>query len=307
MRSSVAGYVIAGLGLGTAIGVGLGALVIAPHTPGFGGTPESGWTMENPEASQPKAKPEKVDAPVDERVQRAQRANEEMVAMLGAAAVKDELKNRPVITLTAPGAPGVQETRELLQGTEAIDAGTIELTSKFFEQKHAEELSSVVGEAIKDSEKLDTPQKKLGALLGTALMLNPESGEPLVSVDERAQVLQGLRQAGFIMYEDDTIRPAQGVVLFAEGGGQFAADVAADTARGIKSTGNAVVIAGGNGAEQVDAVGVLRGSDAAVSTVDNVDQKAGQVAVVLSLAEQMRKKHGHYGVGESAQSVAPGQ
>jgi hypothetical protein len=55
-------------------------------------------------------------------------------------------------------------------------------------------------------------------------------------------------------------------------------------------------------------VGVIRNdtvASAAVSTVDNVDQVAGQISTVLALGREGEGTSGKYGTGEDTQPVPP--
>lgn len=79
-------------------------------------------------------------------------------------------------------------------------------------------------------------------------------------------------------------------------------DILDDAARGVVVAGDRNTAAGH------DVIGLIRsgeGVDGDVSTVDSVELKTGQVAVVYAVAERAGGGSGHYGLTESAGALSP--
>lgn len=240
--------------------------------------------------------------------------------------VEGTLDQRPFLIVRTPNADDddVEVTRWLAEQAGGTSAGEITLTDKFLSQDGADELRSVVANTLPAGAQLSednlAPGIHAGESLGAALMFDPNSDQPLATVEDRAVVLQTLRDAGFIEYADGTITPAQGIIVVTGGsvdegegisddGDVFAATVLADFARGLDSRGDAVVLAGRRGAAAENgSIAQIRDdaqSSAAVSTVDSLESETGRISTVLALAEQLRGKSGAYGSASNAQSPAP--
>ncbi|WP_018295440.1 copper transporter [Corynebacterium lubricantis] len=302
-RRGQGGWVVTGLGFGVALGVALGTLVIAPAL-NIGG----------PVASE-QATAQPADNQADTQAAEAQaQAADEVVAGSSSELVADTLTDRPVVVLVASDAPpeSVDAVTDLLDQAGALNSGQITLTEKFFDQDSTDELMSLISNTLPAGAQLSednlSPGIHAGESLGSALMYDPETGEPLSSVADRALVLQTLREQGFIDYEDGTVLPAQGaVVLTGDGESEHAASVLADFATALSTRGDAVVAAGGESAAAGEgAIGQLRAEGPTdVSTVDSLDRAWAQVATVLALQEQFTGGAGAYGVAENTDSVMP--
>ncbi|MEX3514223.1 MULTISPECIES: copper transporter [unclassified Corynebacterium] len=300
--SAVPGGVIAGLGFGVAAGVALGALVLAPSmdtTQAGGGTSDSS---------------DYEKAVQDKEIARAQaNSSDSVVREFSADTVRDTLSDRPVLVISTPDAADgdLRGLQSLLHSAGAPKAGHLKLTEDFFTQDKADELKSIVANTLPAGAKLSedkiSPGTHAGQALGAAMLMDPDDAQPLASVDDRAQLLQALRKAGFIDYEDGTMRPAQAVLLVTgsekEG---YATETLGTFAEALEEVGGNTVLAGRVEQAAPDGViGSLRGSDSQVSTVDSVDRSFARMAAVLAIAEQLDGGHGAYGSAASAEAAAP--
>lgn len=293
------GWLIGGLGFGVAAGVLLGTLVIAPNMPeGSGPSPQ-----------------ELEAANVRADIAEAQAASSDsVVGELAASAVEGALADRPVLVIRTADAVGedVAGVEKLLADAAAIDAGTLTLGEEFFSSAGADQLKAIVATTLPagaqlSEDRLD-PGLHAGEALGSALMLNPETGEEQATSEERALLLRALRDAGYLDYEDGTILPAQVIVVVTgDSDAGLAARNLADFVGALDSRGNGVVLAGRiRSASDTGAVGLVRANPGnGVSTVDSVDRAVGQMAAVLSVREQLAGETGSYGSAESAEAATP--
>jgi hypothetical protein len=167
----------------------------------------------------------------------------------------------------------------------------------------------------------DTPQAKLDALLGRALVSGAPAGtEPL---DDAAKaVLSGLDGADLINIKSDVQDRADVVLVLvpavatATGGDAQPTPDAGDDpdgdfvtlVRALDSYGGTVVSGPASSATKGGMVAAVRGNDVAaqeVSTVDSGTTPMGEVAAALALREQADGKTGQYGFGDGATAPAP--
>ncbi|KQB85663.1 copper transporter [Corynebacterium oculi] len=221
-----AGLVIAGLGFGVAVGSALGAYVLAPvdHTDDLA-----------------------VAAAESEAQRSAQEADDSdrVVESLAPEALAGSLDQRPVLIFaTSDAAERASTVRHWLNQAGAIDAGQITLEERFTDQEGADSLKTIVTNTLPAGAQLSEnsldPGTHAGEALGSALMLNPETGEPQATVDERADLLTALRDAGFLSYASGTILPAQGIVVLSGEEEGFAEHSLESFAAALNTRGNAV-------------------------------------------------------------------
>lgn len=298
-NSGRAGWLIGGLGFGIAAGVALGTLVIAPNMPD-----ESGES------------PVREDAAATERAEiaEAQAASaDSVIADLASSAVADALTDRPVLVFRTADAveEDVAGVETLLADAGAIDAGTISLAEQFLSAEGADQLKSIVANTLPagaqlSEDRLD-PGLHAGEALGSALLLDPETGEEQSSSEERGLLLRALRDAGFLDYEDGTILPAQvAVVVTGDASEGLESRNLADFVGALDGRGNGAVLAGRiHTAADTGAVGLVRAEETGVSTVDSVDRAVGRMATVLAVREQLEGESGAYGSAESAEAASP--
>lgn len=305
-----AGFWWAGLGWGVAAGVALGALVLAPNMPGTGSSATGEQDTQALAAAEQTAEINAAQAQV----------SDDAVGQLIPAAVTDTLDQRPVLVMsTADAAPEDLEAVQWLLGAAAADdAGHISLTEKFLDQNAADELKTLVTSTLPAGAQLSEGTLNAGThageALGSALMLDPETAEPLASSEDRALVLQTLRDAGFIDYPDGTILPAQVIIVITGGNdgsgeGAFAAETLADFAVALDGRGNGAILSGRvEAAAEQGALGLIRTDETAagnVTTVDSLDREFARGATVLGVNEQLAGEAGAYGVTDEADAAMP--
>lgn len=316
-NSGAPGWVFSGLAWGLAGGLALGALVVAPSMApiadnGFNyldGSSEGG----------------KRGSEADEATQRQADSANALLANTSTKIVEGALDQRPFLVIRTPDAQqeDVDVTSWLAKQAGGTASGQITLTDKFLSAEGADELRSIIANTLPAGAQLSVdnqaPGIHAGESLGAALMYDPKGDQPLATVEDRAVVLQALREAGFIEYEDGTITPAQGIIVITGGqddedeaetrdeAASFASTVLADFARGLDSKGDAVVLAGRRGAAAENgSLDQLRADEKAkVSTVDSLESETGRISTVLALAEQINGGSGAYGSASNANAEMP--
>ncbi|WP_295624436.1 copper transporter [uncultured Corynebacterium sp.] len=280
---------IAGAALGVAAGTALGAYVLAP---------EGGIEWGGAEAS------EQRDAAVAERDAantRADAANS-VVEDLAAQVVDGSLSDVPVLLVTTPDAEAesVDAMEGLLGDAGAPEVTRMALTDKFLSAEGADELKDVVTGALPAGTELDVERRdpgfQAGQALSPVLLLGDTTGEGAgerAGVADRALLLGSLRDAGFIEYEDGTMRPSAAIVVVTgsgQGGGEdpaFGPRVLADFAEALSADGTVVVAGEPEAARDGGVVEVLDNSETAdVPTQAAVGDLAGRVGVVRDITER---------------------
>ena len=258
------GLFTAGLGWGIAVGVAAGTFLIAPHL-----NVES-ETVEEPSVAETQTEetPTTTESPADDFV--AEHATD-MVAGL--------LEQRPVLVLRQHSVKddSAQQLNTLLEDSGAINAGEIILTEKFTDPESLDELESIAAATLPTGSQLTYEGFQPGEVLAAALLLDPETAEPIASSEDRALVLQSMREAGFIDYEDGTILPAQGVIILAGAEEEsFALDIVGKSAVAFDAAGGVTVAAGHKDL-----------AEKAPEMVATIDQAWGRVSVIDSLSQGM--------------------
>lgn len=303
--SKRAAAVVAGVGVGAALGIAAGALVLAPNLSGEQGQAAGGLVAARNTAEQEaevaKAQAETADA---------------FIESIAPQAVAEQLQDKPILVLRAPGASqeDYDHVKALLKQSGAIDSGTIELKDAFFDQNGADGLKSVVTNTLPagaqlSEDKLDSGTHS-GEALAAALYLDQDGKEKATTAD-RAVILKALRENKYIDYPDNTILPAQGVIMLLDNSDNkdngYRAKAEADFATAMRERGGSFVVAGGvYTAADGATIDRLRGdSKDKVSTVDSVERAWAQVAAILALKEQFEAGQGDYGAAESADAAPP--
>lgn len=298
----------AALGFGAAAGIAFGTYVLAPNLP------------ENIDPNAPTSA-ELVEAETLAEVNAVQADQaDSIIDHIVEDVVAGTLTDRPVLVMRTADAEesDVADVSWLLQQAGAINAGSITLEENFFSQDGADQLKSIVANTLPAGAQLSEtqldPGTHAGEALGAALLLNPETGEPLASTAERGLLLNVLRDNGYISYEDGTILPGQVIVMITgdsdgSGDGAFAAETQSLFARAIDAQGSGVVVAGRiHTAADTGVIGRLRANpDAAenVSTIDSVNRTWGKMATVLSVREELAGRSGAFGSAASADAASP--
>lgn len=295
------GLLVAGLGFGTAIGVALGALVLAPNMSG-GAAGDDPIREEHRKLLQ------------DNQTLQAQTdSNDSIIDDLASDVVDGSLSDRPVLVIATSDARDgdVSSVKNLLDDADAIDAGQITMTNDFLAPEKADKLLSIVANTLPAGAELDEEQRDVGThagqALATALLLDPDTTEPLASVNDRATLLQALRQEGYIEYESGTILPAQAVVIIGGGGYRgYYADNLAHFAEQMKEAGGSTVLAARvQQAAEDRTIDQVRKDFPEVSTVDSINRSSSQLAVIMAVEEQLAGGSGAYGSAASADAAAP--
>ncbi len=234
--------------------------------------------------------------------------------------LRDTLAQRSVIVITTPDAdPGDIEgvQRSVTQAGGAV-TGRVALTKSFVDSVNGDQLRTTVTNIIPAGIQLRTGAVDQGSLagdlLGSVLLLNPQTAQPQTTPEERTLALETLRGGGFIDY-DGNVQPAQlAVVLTGRGdpgndGGNRGA-VIARFAGAVDGRGAGTVLAGPPAAAEGNGPIAVARADAALAavltTVDDVDREAGRITTVLALQEQLGGVSGRYGTGPGAAAITVG-
>ncbi len=267
-----AGLIAAGLGWGLALGVALGALVLAPAMPG---SVDLGFSEFKPEAK----------ANVDEEALAAAEARAEeaddLLAQESGSIVSGALKDVAVtIVRTAEAdADDVESVRWLLNAAGASDSGELTLTERFTDQAGADELSTIVANTLPSGAQLSvqdrSPGTHAGESLAAVLLSDGASGESKTSREDRTLVLETLQQAGFIDFSGSIV-PAEAIVIVdgPERSGEFNAKLVSDFATAIGAQGRTALATQGARPALIDGVKVVGG----------VDREAGRIKTVLAVS-----------------------
>jgi len=211
----------------------------------------------------------------------------------------------------------VSETTTLLQAAGAELSGTLRLQPEFSDPQSASELQEyVTGSGLPAG--LTLPQTDetpaLVASLLSQVLMQPSAGGEAPEQTARTTVLAGLAALGAVISDSGEVDSADyALILTGEG---FTADDAEARNRALvalcvalDATGSGVVVGGGP-ASVTDGglLAALRadaGASTTVSTVNNVDDAAGQVAALLALTAERTGASGNYGVGEDTVPLPP--
>ena len=307
-RGMGSGPIIAGAGIGVALGVALGTFAVAPVVDG-----ESSASAYN------QVREEYRKNLQSSKILEAQMASgDSIISDLAPTTVDGTLVQRPVLVMTTSTAQDgdVSAVQSLLKSSDIVNAGTIELSDGFFKQENADTVESLLANTLPAGATLSTDTMSMGLhageALGAALFLNPDTTQPLAKTDERAVLLRALRDKGFINYEDGTILPAQAIVVIdgktdGEGSSAFRATNLADMMKGFAEVGeHAVLAARIESTADKGPIGILRAdAKSTVSTVDSIDRSWARMATVLAVREQLDGGDGAYGSAASADAAAP--
>lgn len=225
------------------------------------------------------------------------------------------LDGKSVLLVTDPaaGEADVETVKGLLNDSGADYSGQLALTTALIRDENAAKLSTVIDQSIPPGQQLRADYtdsgSRVGDLLGATLLLR-DTGRP-VAQQQLDNVLQTLREGGFVDYAEGTVKPADLVVVMT--GGQMAADSGAQgqlvgrLAAAMAQRAQGGVLAGRqSSAEGGSPIAVVRsdpGLGNGLSTVDDVNEQTGQVTVVLALVAEADGRSGAYGTGPGASSI----
>lgn len=312
-KTSRSPLVIAGLGFGVALGVAAGTLVLAPNMDGAASSASSSDDAIREEHRSLLQENEQIRAQSD--------SADSLIAGLSADALDGALEGRDVAIIATGDANerDVTGVRDMLNAAGAVDSGTITMTNEFLHPDGADKLKSIVANVLPAGAELDEQDlsagRHTGQALAAALLRDPENAEPLASSEDRGALLQALREAGFLNYDDGTILPAQAVVVvMGNGGDEYYHDNLVSFANALNEVGSYGILAGRlPAAGEGGVIDTLRneagtGEDMnpdAISTVDSVNREFAQLGVALAVLEQLNNGSGAYGASGSAEAAAP--
>ncbi|MGA9871629.1 MAG: copper transporter [Rhodococcus sp. (in: high G+C Gram-positive bacteria)] len=241
-------------------------------------------------------------------------------AAVAGRVVRDALASRSVVVVTTPDAdPGdVDGVTRSIESSGAAVTGRVSLTDSFVSAASGDDLRTRLTNVVPAGIQLRTGAVDQGSLagdlLGSVLLLNPETAEPQSSPEELSLALETLRSGGFIAYDNGAVAPAQ-LAVVVTGGNAGDQDgnrgaIVARFAGGLDARGAGTVLAGRTGAADGNGpVAVVRADaalSAGVSTVDNADREAGRITTTLALQEQLDGAAGRYGTGPNSTAVTVG-
>ncbi|MDY3127006.1 MAG: copper transporter [Corynebacterium sp.] len=303
--------VITGLGFGTALGIALGALVLAPNMTGVQG---SG-------SGDPIREEHRRLLVENQGLQDEVGAADSLIEELGATSLAGTLTSRPVMVIATGDASerDVKGVRKQLDNAGATDAGTITLSNEFFHPGGADRLKSIIANALPAGAQLSEKDLAAGThsgqALAAALLLDPQTVSPYASVEDRAALLEALNKDGYLSYESGTIIPAQAVVIVTgRGGDEYYTDNAVKFINAFDAAGTYTVVVGrSQAAEEGGVLDILRSKSEAgvvkpsgqISTVDPIDRDFAQFATALAVFEQLNGGAGNYGIADGVDAVAP--
>jgi hypothetical protein len=242
---------------------------------------------------------------------------EDFVAEAAPHLLRGTLTGRRVLLLVLPsGQEHVDGVTEMIRQTGATITGRIDIQDRFLEPAANVDLLGMAARAarptIPDTELPSSHGvEKSAALLTSALIDRPEGGSPVTDVDRRA-VLEDYSEAGYLTVPERVTASAEAVVVVS-GQPYVDRDAAEKDDSVVKLTEQfdkaALTVVAGSGSSGGNLVAEVRRDPAlskTISTVDNANNPAGQLAAGLALVQQVTlKRAGAYGVGEGAQSLLP--
>jgi hypothetical protein len=220
------------------------------------------------------------------------------------------LASTPVIVLAAPGtAAQLKDTvtaRVAAAGGKVV--GRVQLTRDFTDPKRASDIRSLattgahpVGLQLPTTDDAGT---LAGSLLGFVLL---GKGQPT----DLTQVIAGFSTLNMAKAEGDTATPGK-VVLFLAPGGLPKDDPGGKTllavAAQLGGQGPTVVVGDPASADQGGLVALVRSDDGTkktVSSVDDANGALGQLTMVLTAADALAGRKGHFGIGAGVDALLP--
>lgn len=247
------------------------------------------------------------------------RQQNDFIGVLGKHALTGSFKGRSVLVITTPevSARDVTAVSDRISEAGARVSGRLQLTDALLADQQSAKLDTIVDQSIPPGAALRTELTdsggRLGDLLGLLLQLNPKNSAPQASDAARDAALQTLQQGGYVSFSGATVEPAQFAVVVT--GGRYADDsgargqVAARFGAGLAGRGGGTVLAGRTGSASGGSPVAVARRDLVgapqLSTVDDVDELAGQIAVPLALVAESTGTTGNYGTGPGASAPAP--
>jgi hypothetical protein len=224
-----------------------------------------------------------------------------------------KLTQQKVVVVTMPGAARyVDPVKQMLATSGATVTGVVQVEDKFTDPANNETLLDIASTSPAAGVSLPTNSDGVEtstALIGAMLVAHSPAAVPANTMRE---VLTAYSQEKFITMTGPITTQATAVVFLA-GAPYTDKDAATRNAKVVTAieqldrVGPVVVAADGDSGDG-NAITALRGDPTlarSVSTVDDLATVQGQVVTVLTCAEQIAGRVGHYGVGGGAVSLMP--
>ncbi len=222
-----------------------------------------------------------------------------------------------VVTNEDVSAEIVGEATTLLSAAGAQLAGTLRLQPAYTDPQTAPDLQEyVTGAGLPAGVTLpatdDTPT--LVASLMSQVLMRPADGGPAPPGTATSTVLAGLAALGVVTSDSGEPESADYALFLTAGGftgedAQTRNQALVALAGAMDAAGSGAVVAGDeSSAGEGGLVAAIRDdpvTSSSVSTVNNVDVAAGQVAALLALTAERNGQTGHYGVGEDTVPLPP--
>ncbi|HEV2885492.1 MAG TPA: copper transporter [Jatrophihabitans sp.] len=248
------------------------------------------------------------------QVLRARSANADLLAQtFGAKITAASLAKTPVVLLGAPGAS--KGLKDALAGQVRAAGGTVagqlQLSKDFSDPKRANDIRSLATSGLHpiglQLPTTDDAGSLAGALLGYVLLGHGQS-------TDLAQVVAGFGTLNMIKVDSPALAAGKLVLLVAPGArpkddeaGRMLLSFATQLGA---ATGGPTVVVGDPPADTAGGLVALVRQDEtankAVSSVDDANSPLGQLTVVLTGAEAIAGRKGHYGVGADSDGLLPG-
>ena len=254
-----------------------------------------------------------------QQLQSQQESGDAFQAAVAPALVDGALEGRTVVLVTTNeqvSSDTVEAVTALIGEAGGTVTGTLRLQPESSDPATASSLENyVTGGGLPPGVQLP-PNGDPGQLVGTLLaqvLMAPISG-PVPSTSDLSSVLAGLSALDVLAQDSASVTPANFAVVLTAGA--FQGDDADERnttltqlATALDAAGAGAVVAGDtDSATDTGLVGVIRddtAASAAVSTVDDVGDVAGQISTVLALGRESEGTSGKYGTGEDTQPVPP--
>ncbi|MEP6696995.1 MAG: copper transporter [Pseudonocardiales bacterium] len=224
------------------------------------------------------------------------------------------LAGKTVTVISGPGASTVERDAVVtdlgLAGATVVSR--VRLASDFTDPKRSAEIKALVSQLLPPGVQLPETTEgsvQAGALLGAVLARGKDAEVPPAS---RSAILQGFQSLGLTSFDGKTDTADLAVIIAPPpltGSGSKPRNAAMlGFASEFDRPGRATVLAGDSVKGDGNTVAGVRNDDSIakrMSTVDDLNFAAGQVAVVLALAAEAKASSGQYGIGSGATSRVP--
>lgn len=259
---------------------------------------------------------------------REARRDQAFAEALARPVTRGRLSGSTVLVVAVPGADRalVRRTTTVLRRAGATVTGTLSLTATYVDPAKAQSPLEDLALRLVPPDVTFThgarPIERVGTVLARATVTtDPRPGTAAKGIDQKgAEVVAGLEELDALTLTGEPGRRAEQAVVVT--GPANTATGSRDRARGAEqallglvaaldagSRGTVVLGTGGTGGTRgtggLVAAARAAGSTRTASTVDTAGSVAGDVALVLALAEQAQGRAGSYGSGPGADALVP--